>query len=39
MSAYRKSGAAQIAQAALAVATERPELAYRNPEKSSKPGR
>ncbi len=33
MSAYRKSGAAQIAQAALAVAMERPELVYRNPEK------
>jgi hypothetical protein len=33
MSAYRKSAAAQIAQAALAVATERPELSYRNPEK------
>ena len=33
MSAYRKSGAAQIAQTALAVATERPELVYRNPEK------
>jgi hypothetical protein len=33
MSVYRKSGAAQIAQAALAVATERPELVYRNPEK------
>ena len=33
MSAYRKSGAAQVAQAALAVATKRPELAYRNPEK------
>jgi hypothetical protein len=33
MSAYRKSGAAQIARAALAAATERPELVYRNPEK------
>ncbi len=33
MSAYRKSGSAQIAQAALAVAAERPELVYRNPEK------
>src|SRR5262249_20894076 len=33
MSAYRKSGAAQIAQAALAVATKRPELVHRNPEK------
>jgi hypothetical protein len=33
MSAYRKSGAAQIAQAALAVATKQPELVYRNPEK------
>jgi hypothetical protein len=33
MSAYRKSGAAQIAQAALAAAMERPELVYRNPEK------
>src|SRR5215467_490556 len=33
MSAYRKSGAAQIAQAALAAATQRPELVYRNPEK------
>jgi hypothetical protein len=39
MSAYRKSAAAQIAQAALAVATKQPELVYRNPEKSSKPGR
>ncbi len=33
MLAYRKSEAAQIAQAALAVATERPELVYRNPGK------
>jgi hypothetical protein len=33
MSAYRKSGSAQIAQAALTVAAERPELVYRNPEK------
>ncbi len=33
MSAYRKSGAAQIAQAALAVATKQPQLVYRNPEK------
>ena len=33
MSAYRKSGAAQIAQAALEVATKQPELVYRNPEK------
>jgi hypothetical protein len=33
MSTYRKSGSAQIAQAALAVAAERPELVYRNPEK------
>ena len=33
MSPYRKSGAAQIAQAALAAAMERPELVYRNPEK------
>lgn len=33
MSAYRKSGAAQIAQAALAAAMERPDLVYRNPEK------
>ena len=33
MSAYRKSDAAQIAQAALAVATKQPELVYRNPEK------
>jgi hypothetical protein len=39
MSAYRKSGAAQIAQAALAAATRQRELVYRNPEKSSKPGR
>jgi hypothetical protein len=34
ISAYRKSGAAQIAQAALAAAAERPELVYRNPEKT-----
>jgi hypothetical protein len=33
MSAYRKSDAAQIAQAALALATKLPELVYRNPEK------
>ena len=33
MSAYRKSAAAQIAQAALALATKQPELVYRNPEK------
>ena len=33
MSAYRKSAAAQIAQAALAVATKQPELVYRNPGK------
>ena len=33
MSAYRKAGAEQIAQAALAAATERPELVYRNPKK------
>ena len=33
MSAYRKSDAAQIAQAALVVATKQPELVYRNPEK------
>jgi len=33
MTAYRKSGAARIAQAALAMATQQPELAYRNPEK------
>ena len=39
MSAYRKSGAAQIAQAALAVATKQPELVYRIPRKSSKAGR
>jgi len=39
MSAYQKPGAAQIAQVALAVATKQPELAYRNAEKSSKPGR
>ena len=33
MSPYRRSGAAQIAQAALAAAMERPELVYRNPGK------
>src|SRR6266542_181394 len=33
MSAYRKSGAAQVAQAALAVAAKQPELVYRNAEK------
>jgi hypothetical protein len=33
MSAYRKSGAAQIVQAALALAAKQPELVYRNPEK------
>src|ERR1035441_10439504 len=33
MSAYRKSGAAQIAQAAMELATSRPELVFRNPEK------
>ena len=33
MSAYRKSGAAQIAQAAMELATRRPELVFRNPEK------
>ncbi len=33
MSAYRKSAAAQIAQAALAAVTRQPELVYRNPEK------
>jgi hypothetical protein len=38
MSAYSKSGAAQIAQAALELATRLPELAYRNPGKSSRPG-
>ena len=33
MSPYRKSGAAQIAQAAMEAATRRPELVFRNPEK------
>jgi hypothetical protein len=33
MSAYRKSGAAQVAQAAMKLATRRPELVFRNPEK------
>ena len=33
MSTYRKSAAAQVAQAALAVAAKQPELVYRNPEK------
>ena len=33
MSSYRKSGAAQIAQAAMELATRRPELVFRNPEK------
>ena len=33
MSAYRKSGAAQIARVALEAATRRPELVFRNPEK------
>jgi hypothetical protein len=33
ISAYPKSGAAQIAQAALELATKRPELVYRNPGK------
>jgi hypothetical protein len=32
MSAYRKSAAAQIAQAALAMGAKQPELVYRNPE-------
>ena len=33
MSAYHKSDAAQVAQAALELATRLPELVYRNPEK------
>src|SRR5271166_2372277 len=33
MRAYRKSGAAQVAQAAMEAATRRPELVFRNPEK------
>jgi hypothetical protein len=33
MVAHRKSGAAQVAQAALELATKQPELVYRNPEK------
>jgi hypothetical protein len=33
MSAYRKSGAAHLAQVALELATKQPELVYRNPEK------
>jgi hypothetical protein len=33
MSSYAKSGAAQIARAALEAATRRPELVFRNPEK------
>ncbi|MGH3196479.1 MAG: hypothetical protein ACRDNT_11215 [Streptosporangiaceae bacterium] len=33
MSAYRKSGAAQVAQVALELASRRPELVFRNPEK------
>ena len=33
MSPYPKSGAAQVAQAALEAATRRPELVFRNPEK------
>jgi hypothetical protein len=33
MSAFPKSGAAQIAQVALELATNRPELVFRNPEK------
>ena len=33
MSSYRKSGAAQIAQVALELATKQPELVFRNPEK------
>ncbi|MGH3197908.1 MAG: hypothetical protein ACRDOH_09740 [Streptosporangiaceae bacterium] len=33
MRAFRKSDAAQIAQVALELATEQPELVYRNPEK------
>ena len=38
MSAYPQSDAAQIAEAALELATRLPELVYRNPEKSSRPG-
>ena len=33
MRAYRKSDAAQVAQAALELATRLPELVHRNPEK------
>ena len=33
VSGYRKSGAAQIAQVALELATKQPELVFRNPEK------
>jgi hypothetical protein len=33
ISSYRKSGAAQIAQVALELATKQPELVFRNPEK------
>ena len=33
MSAYRKSGAAHIAQVAIELATRQPELVFRNPEK------
>jgi hypothetical protein len=33
MSAYRKSGAAHVAQVALELATTQPELVFRNPEK------
>ena len=33
MSSYPKSGAAQVAQAAMEAATRRPELVFRNPEK------
>ena len=33
MRAYRKSAAADVAQAALELATKRPELVYRNPDK------
>ena len=33
MRAYRKSAAADAAQAALELATKRPELVYRNPDK------
>ncbi len=33
MSSYRKSGAAQVAQVALELATTQPELVFRNPEK------